>query len=223
MDSNKVNRQQNNKMTDTRVLSAQINYTTVALALCGLIFLFYRPDLVGEVSAGDAVTFLALAGLLGRPIKKLSEVNSKLQRGLAASEDVFEQLDSRVQEDLGSIELKDPVGRLEIRNLTFGYQSSLPSVLKNINLTVEPGRTVALVGRSGSGKTTLASLIARFYDANEGEIRFDGIDLKEIALKSLRKQISVVSQQPTLFNDNLRNNIAYGELSGVKDLSLIHI
>ena len=103
MDSNKVNRQQNNKMTDTRVLSAQINYTTVALALCGLIFLFYRPDLVGEVSAGDAVTFLALAGLLGRPIKKLSEVNSKLQRGLAASEDVFEQLDSRVQEDLGSI------------------------------------------------------------------------------------------------------------------------
>ncbi len=220
MDSNKVNRQQNNKMTDTRVLSAQINYTTVALALCGLIFLFYRPDLVGEVSAGDAVTFLALAGLLGRPIKKLSEVNSKLQRGLAASEDVFEQLDSRVQEDLGSIELKDPVGQLEIRNLTFGYQSSLPSVLKNINLTVEPGRTVALVGRSGSGKTTLASLIARFYDANEGEIRFDGIDLKEIALKSLRKQISVVSQQPTLFNDNLRNNIAYGELSGAEDAAI---
>ena len=172
------------------------------------------------MSAGDAVTFLALAGLLGRPIKKLSEVNSKLQRGLAASEDVFEQLDSRVQEDLGSIELKDPVGQLEIRNLTFGYQSSLPSVLKNINLTVEPGRTVALVGRSGSGKTTLASLIARFYDANEGEIRFDGIDLKEIALKSLREQISVVSQQPTLFNDNLRNNIAYGELSGAEDAAI---
>ena len=219
MDSNKVNRQQNNKMTDTRVLSAQINYTTVALALCGLIFLFYRPDLVGEVSAGDAVTFLALAGLLGRPIKKLSEVNSKLQRGLAASEDVFEQLDSRVQEDLGSIELKDPVGQLEIRNLTFGYQSSLPSVLKNINLTLTR-QDGALVGRSGSGKTTLASLIARFYDANEGEIRFDGIDLKEIALKSLRKQISVVSQQPTLFNDNLRNNIAYGELSGAEDAAI---
>ena len=112
------------------------------------------------------------------------------------------------------------MGQLEIRNLTFGYQSSLPSVLKNINLTVEPGRTVALVGRSGSGKTTLASLIARFYDANEGEIRFDGIDLKEIALKSLRKQISVVSQQPTLFNDNLRNNIAYGELSGAEDAAI---
>ena len=214
MGSNKVNRQQNNKMTDTRVLSAQINYTTVALALCGLIFLFYRPDLVGEVSAGDAVTFLALAGLLGRPIKKLSEVNSKLQRGLAASEDVFEQLDSKVQDDLGSIGLEDAKGQLEIRNLTFSYQVGLPAVLKNINLTVEPGRTVALVGRSGSGKTTLASLIARFYDANEGEIRFDGIDVREVSLKSLRQQISVVSQQPTLFNDSLRNNIAYGELSG---------
>ena len=116
--------------------------------------------------------------------------------------------------------MKEAVGQLEVRNLTFGYQSSLPSVLKNINLTVEPGRTVALVGRSGSGKTTLANLIARFYDANEGEITFDGIDVKEIALKSLRKQISVVSQQPTLFNDNLRNNIAYGELSGAEDAAI---
>ena len=217
LESNKINRQQNIKMTDTRVLSAQINYTTIALALCALIFLFYRPDLVGEVSAGDAVTFLALAGLLGRPIKKLSEVNAKLQRGLAAAEDVFEQLDSAVEEDMGGIEIEKTVGRIEIKDLTFGYGDELVPVLKNINLSVEPGKTLALVGRSGSGKTTLASLIARFYEVSDGEICLDGVNVTDLSLRSLRRQISVVSQQPTLFNDNLRNNIAYGQLSDASD------
>ena len=220
LESNKINRQQNIKMTDTRVLSAQINYTTVALALCALIFLFYRPDLVGEVSAGDAVTFLALAGLLGRPIKKLSEVNAKLQRGLAAAEDVFDQLDAKVEEDSGSVEIKKALGRIEIKDLSFGYDKELVPVLKNINLSVEPGKTLALVGRSGSGKTTLASLIARFYEVSEGEILLDGVNLTDLSLLSLRRQISVVSQQPTLFNDNLRNNIAYGQLSGAADESI---
>ena len=217
LESNKINLQQNIKMTDTRVLSAQINYTTIALALCALIFLFYRPDLVGEVSAGDAVTFLALAGLLGRPIKKLSEVNAKLQRGLAAAEDVFEQLDSAVEEDTGGIEIEKTIGRIEIKDLTFGYDEELVPVLKNINLTVEPGKTLALVGRSGSGKTTLTSLIARFYEVNDGEICLDGVNVTDLSLRSLRRQISVVSQQPTLFNDNLRNNIAYGQLSDASD------
>ncbi len=220
LESNKVNRQQNIKMTDTRVLSAQINYTTVALALCALIFLFYRPDLVGEISAGDAVTFLALAGLLGRPIKKLSEVNAKLQRGLAAAEDVFDQLDASDEQDLGVVEIKKSLGRIEIKDLTFGYDKESVPVLKNINLHVEPGKTLALVGRSGSGKTTLASLIARFYEVSEGEICLDGIRLTDLSLKSLREQISVVSQQPTLFNDNLRNNIAYGQLSDATDESV---
>ena len=213
VDSNKVNRQQNIKMTDTRVFSAQINYTTIALALCGLIFLFYRPDLVGEVSAGDAVTFLGLAGLLGRPIKKLSEVNAKLQRGLAASEDVFAQLDERNEEDAGEIELNQVAGKIELKGVSFSYNGNQDAVLKNINLLVEPGKTVALVGRSGSGKTTLASLIARFYEADKGQILIDGVNIIDLSLRSLRRQISVVSQQPTLFNDNLTNNIAYGELS----------
>ena len=220
LESNKVNRQQNVKMTDTRVLSAQINYTTVALALCALIFLFYRPDLVGDVSAGDAVTFLALAGLLGRPIKKLSEVNAKLQRGLAAAEDVFGQLDSGAEQDEGGVELDRAVGELAIKDLTFSYGKGLVPVLKNINLRVESGKTLALVGRSGSGKTTLASLIARFYEVSEGEISLDGVNLTDLSLRSLREQIAVVSQQPTLFNDNLRNNIAYGQLIGASESSI---
>jgi subfamily B ATP-binding cassette protein MsbA len=212
--SSRVNRQQNLKMAVTKVFSTQINETIVALALCILVLLIY--DSAGSMTSGEAVTFLSWAGLLGRPIRKLSEVNAKLQRGLAAAEDVFGQLDQSLEEDQGGGQLERAVGNLEFEQVTFQYGDGKP-VLNDVSLTINAGQTVALVGRSGSGKTTMASLIPRFYELQQGRILLDGKDIRSYELRTLRKQIALVSQQVTLFNDTLRNNIAYGDLVSSSD------
>lgn len=212
--SNRVNRQQNLKMAVTKVFSAQMNETIIALAICVLIFLLY--DSSGSMTSGEAVTFLTWAGLLGSPIKKLSEVNAKLQRGLAAAEDVFAQLDSAVERDEGSEEIGRATGSLVFEDVSFTYGGDTP-VLRHVNLSIEPGQTIALVGRSGSGKTTIASLIPRFYELEQGRILLDGKDIRSYSLPALRRQIALVSQQVTLFNDTLRNNIAYGDLQDCSD------
>jgi len=212
--SSRVNRQQNLKMAITKVVSAQINETIVALALCILILLLY--DSASTMTSGQAVTFLGLAGMLGRPIRKLSEVNAKLQRGLAAAEDVFAQLDQSVENDQGPERLERAVGSLVFEDVSFQYGADLP-VLRHVSVSIEAGQTVALVGRSGSGKTTLASLIPRFYELESGRILLDGQDICDYDLESLRRQIALVSQQVTLFNDTLRNNIAYGDLLASSD------
>jgi len=205
----RINRQQNLKMSITKVFSAQINETIVALAICILILMLYET--ANDLSSGQAVTFLSMAGLLSRPIRKLSEVNAKLQRGLAAADDVFAQLDESVEQDIGTEVLARASGSLVFEGVSFQYGEDKP-VLRDINLTIEPGQTVALVGRSGSGKTTLASLIPRFYDVTSGRILLDGKDVRSYDLKSLRSQVALVSQQVTLFNDTLRANVAYGDL-----------
>ncbi len=215
--ANKVNRQQNLKMAVTRVLSSQINETIIATALCGLIIMLYRPEIGGGLTSGEAVTFLVLAGMLGKPIRKLSEVNAKLQRGFAAAEDIFAQLDSPIEADSGTHSVEKATGALKFDNVDFAYNEQGPNVLSKISLNIQPGQSVALVGRSGSGKSTLASLLPRFYEIGGGAITLDGIDLRDYEMNSLRRQISVVNQQVTLFNDTLRNNIAYGDAKDASD------
>lgn len=218
--ASKVNRQQNLKMAMTRVFSSQLNETIIAVALCSLILLLYRPDVGGGLSGGEAVMFLSWAGMLGRPIRKLSEINAKLQRGIAAAEDVFSQLDSGVEHDHGSQTLARANGQLLLQGVSFRYQDDGPDVLQDINLDIAAGQKVALVGRSGSGKSTLASLLPRFYDVGRGCISLDGVNINDIQLDSLRQQIALVTQQVTLFNDTLRNNIAYGDLADVDDAAI---
>ena len=138
--SSRVNRQQNLKMAITKVASSQMNETIVGVAICGLIVLLYQ--LAGSVTAGDAVYFLSLAALLGRPIRKLSEVNAKLQRGLVAAADVFTQLDAPTEVDSGTQELERARGDLSIQQLTFYYSEGKP-VLKDVNLDIGAGETVA--------------------------------------------------------------------------------
>ena len=213
----RINRQQSLKMAMTKVMSAQLNETIVALAICILILLLY--DTAEHMTSGQAVTFLSWAGLLGRPIRKLSEVNAKLQRGLAASEDIFSQLDEAIEKNSGTETLTRAAGSLVFEDVSFAYEDGRP-VLRNINLEIAPGQTVALVGRSGSGKTTMASLIPRFYDLESGRILLDGLDIRDYELSVLRRQIALVSQQVTLFNDTLRNNIAYGDLASMSDDAL---
>ncbi|MEM6999683.1 MAG: lipid A export permease/ATP-binding protein MsbA [Pseudomonadota bacterium] len=213
----RINRQQNMKMVITKVSSAQLNETIVATALCGLIFLL--SDTASQMTPGDMVTFLGLAGMLARPIRKLSEVNAKLQRGLAAAEDVFGQLDQAAEPDAGQQEVQRVTGSIRFERVNFQYDEN-EAVLKDINLTIDAGQTVALVGKSGSGKTTLASLLPRFYEVNSGSISIDGMDIQHMKLESLRQQIALVSQHVTLFNDTLRSNIAYGSLADVSEADL---
>lgn len=210
--SSRTNRQQNLKMAVTKVTSSQLNETIVAAALCGIIILLKGV----EMNVADAVTFLSLAGLLGRPIRKLSEVNAKLQRGLAAAEDVFSQLDEPIENDCGELELADVSGQIEFKGVNFSYAGD-KRVLRDINIRIQTGQTIAVVGKSGSGKSTLVSLLPRFYDIASGQITIDGHDIRELKLASLRHNIALVSQDVTLFNDTLKNNIAYGVLADRSD------
>ena len=177
------------------------------------VLLFLVLFLRGDASAGDLVAYITAAGMLPKPIRQLSEVSSTVQRGLAGAESIFAQLDEPEEADRGTEERERVSGRIEIEQLSFGYDGR-QDVLKNIDMRIEPGRMVALVGRSGSGKSTLASLIPRFYPCERGKILIDGIDIRDFTLKNLRRHIALVTQQTSLFNDSVANNIAYGDLAG---------
>jgi len=213
--ASRTNRRQNLKMVATKVFSTQIIQIFVAMALAVLIALLFRPEIGGDLTTGQVVTFLGLAGLLARPIRKLSEVNARLQRGLAAAEDIFGQMDEAPESNLGRLEVDRVTGSLEFRKVSFAYDQGPGEVLRDLNFVVEPGQTVALVGKSGSGKSTVASLIPRFYEPSAGEILLDGEPLSSYELQGLRRQIALVTQQVTLFNDTLQSNIAYGALTKV--------
>jgi ATP-binding cassette, subfamily B, bacterial MsbA len=210
--ASRFNSRQNLKMVATKVASTQIIQMFVAVAMALLIALLFQPEIADGMSAGDVVFFVGLAGLLANPIKKLSEVNARLQRGLAAAEDIFSQLDQMTETDTGTYEIDRVQGRIEYRDVSFRYDNAKGDVLRGIDLTIEPGQTVALVGRSGSGKSTMVSLLPRFYDVSAGEILLDGRPLHEFRLSNLRDQIALVTQEIVLFNDTLERNIAYGSL-----------
>lgn len=177
------------------------------------VLLFLVLLLRGDASAGDLVAYLTAAGMLPKPIRQLSEVSATVQKGLAGAESIFAQLDEPPEADHGVVERERVSGRIEIRGLSFGYDGK-QRVLDGIDMRVEPGQMVALVGRSGSGKSTLASLIPRFYRHARGQILIDGIDIGDFTLRNLRRHIALVTQQTSLFNDSVANNIAYGDLAG---------
>jgi ATP-binding cassette, subfamily B, bacterial MsbA len=216
------NSRQNLKMVATKVASTQIIQMFVAIAIAVLIALLFQPNVAGDMRAGDVVFFVGLAGLLANPIKKLSEVNARLQRGLAAAEDIFLQLDQVTEQDAGEVEIARAQGRIEFRDVRFRYDRSKDDVLRGIDVVIEPGQTVALVGRSGSGKSTLVSLLPRFYDATGGVILLDDRPLSDYRLDNLRDQFALVTQDVVLFNDTLERNVAYGALEDVSRERLQH-
>lgn len=211
-ESSSYNLRQNLKMAFYSSVSSPVIQLLVWSAMALLVWL--ALDIKTNTTAGEFVAYVGAAGMLAKPIRQLSEVLGIIQKGLAACEDLYEFIDSPVEPDEGDYRTSRAEGKVEFRNLSFAYDESSGDVLKDINFTVEPGQTAALVGLSGSGKSTLVSLIARFYEHGNGQILLDDVDVSDYALNNLRDQIAIVTQQVTLFNDTAYNNIAYGGLAG---------
>ena len=210
---NKNNRERNLKLIFIQSLSIPLMQLVIAIFAASIIYYVISADYLEQISIGTFMSYLTAMIMLFAPIKRLSEVNVILQRGIAASESIFTLLDSSCESYDDKI--YQPVDKLalDFKNVNFKYSSSADYILKNITLSIKPGETVALVGKSGSGKTTILDLIPRLYEPSTGTINFNNDDIAKMDLNFIRKQISYVGQDFTLFNDTVYNNIAYGELN----------
>jgi subfamily B ATP-binding cassette protein MsbA len=199
-----------------------------AVALAVIIYLATAQAKTDATSVGGFLSFVAAMLMLTAPIKRLTSISEHMQRGLAAAESVFELLDTRSEQDAGTVVIGRATGRLNFEHLTFAYQNDAAAAqdaprlaLRDICLEIPAGQAVALVGASGSGKSTLANLVPRFYLPSSGRITLDGHDLNELSLASLRSNIALVSQEVVLFNDTLAANIAYGQEREVSEAEII--
>ncbi len=207
---NKYNRYQNMKLATVQAISQPVVMVISSLALGGVIYTASFESLHNELTAGIFATILSTMIAMQGPIKSLTRLNAEFQRGMTACATVFELIDTPAEKDTGTVEVERVKGDLRFDNVSFHYPDHKKLALDRISLSVEQGKTLALVGRSGSGKSTIASLITRFYsELEQGKITLDGIDIQDYTLKSLRSQVALVSQQVTLFNDTIANNIAY--------------
>lgn len=215
--ASRFNRNQSLKLAFVQAVSTPVIQTLLALAL-GILFWFaLDPVILAGFSAGSLVAFITAAAQLGKPIRTLSGVQSIIQRGLAAAEDIFAQSDRPPEPDAGTAALDRARGDLQVKDLTFRYPGSDVAVLEEVSLTIAPGETVALVGRSGSGKSTLVQLLLRFYEPCGGDILLDGLSARDYRLADYRRQFAVVPQTIALFSDTVRDNIDLGGENGLSD------
>ena len=198
------------KRTKIRALSHPIMEIIGGIAIAVVIWYGGSQVISGRSTPGNFFSFFAALFFLYEPIKRLNKENHNVQQGLAASQRVFEIIDRKpeIEDKPDAAELEEIHGVIELKNVSFKYDEKV--VLNNIDLKINKNEVVALVGESGVGKTTLANLIPRFYDITEGCLEIDGIDVRNVTLTSLRKNIALVTQDVILFNDSIRNNIAYG-------------
>ena len=207
------NKQQSLKLAFVQAVSTPIIQTLLALALGALFWFALDPAVLKEFSAGSLVAFITAAAQLGKPIRTLSNIQSIIQRGLAAAEDIFEQLDTELEQNTGGSTLGEVNGRVEFHNIAFRYPGAQSDAISDVSFSVEAGQTVAVVGRSGSGKSTLVKLLARFYTPTGGHITLDGQDIQGIELANYREQLAFVPQAINLFSDTIAGNIALGTMS----------
>ncbi|QIR14734.1 lipid A export permease/ATP-binding protein MsbA [Shewanella aestuarii] len=207
---NNANRYQNMKLAVAQSVSQPLIMVIGSFALAFVLYAASWDSMKSELTAGTFAAILGAMLAMLQPIKNLTRVNAEFQRGIAACTTVFELLDTAPESDNGTHTVERAQGHLQFKNVTFSYPEQDRKALDNIEFEVKPGKTVALVGRSGSGKSTIASLITRFYGGlSEGDILLDDTSIYDYQLKNLRDQVALVSQQVTLFNDTIANNIAY--------------
>ena len=216
------NKQQSLKLAFVQAASTPIMQTLLALALGALFWFALDPEVLTEFSAGSLVAFITAAAQLGKPIRTLSSIQSIIQRGLAAAEDIFVQLDTPPESDEGSERPAQVKGKVEFRAIDFKYPSAQTNAISDVSFLIEPGQTVAVVGRSGSGKSTLVKLLARFYLPTSGEILLDGQNVKDIALAHYREQLAFVPQNITIFSDSVAGNIALGAMNDSERKAIEH-
>jgi len=207
---NEHNRRSNMRLVLTRGLSNPVVQMVTIVGASFVLSIAISEAIRGAMSMGDLMAFLVALVNIAQPLRSLVNVTGPIQQGIAAGESIFEMLDER-PEPTGGTKAPDRVrGEVQFEHVSFSYPAGKGVALRDIDFTVESGEMVAIVGRSGSGKSTLVNLLPRFYDADSGAVRIDGVDVREYELRSLREQIAVVSQDVVLFNDTIRANIAFG-------------
>ena len=223
---NENNRKHNTKLLSTKAIGDALTIFIASLGVAGVVFVATTDEVKNTMSVGDFSGFITAMVLLMTPLKRLTNVNAMIQKGVAAASSIFILIDENNEQDIGHQEAGILKGSIEFRDITFSYDPQYGSTLKNINLSIKSGETVAIVGKSGSGKTTLVNLLPRFYDISSGFLSIDHQSIEEYSLSSLRANISVVTQEVTLFNDTIMNNIAYGDYSSEaidKAISAAHL
>ena len=209
LEANASNKNQNLKLEATGNLATPIIQILVSISLSLVAFFALGSQLGIALDAETFVAFFTAAGLMAKPIRQLSNINIIIQKGLAAANEIFDQLDQQNEDNSGNIE-SQILGNIEFKNVSFSYDTG-GLIIDDVSFKIDRNETVAIVGKSGSGKSTIANLIPRFYNHSKGEVLIDGISVNDYSLKHLRSSISIVNQSPSLFNDTIAKNIAYGD------------
>ena len=210
-EASRFNRNQSLKLAFVQAISTPIIQTLLALALGALFWFALDPGVLASFSAGSLVAFITAAAQLGKPIRTMSNIQSIIQRGLAAAEDIFDQLDTPAEPDTGTVGVERLSGDVHFNQVAFRYPGAQSDAISDISFSAAEGTSTAIVGRSGSGKSTLVKLLARFYEPNAGAIAVAGQDIAAIKLADYRRSLGFVPQQITLFSESVANNIALGD------------
>ncbi|MCG8369757.1 MAG: lipid A export permease/ATP-binding protein MsbA [Proteobacteria bacterium] len=213
-DADTRNRRQNLKLIRVRSLGGAVTQIVFGFGIALVIYMAARETLKDALTAGQFIAFFSAMLLMLQPVRRITNVNATLQRGVAGADSLFAILDEEDERDRGRVAIDRVRGDVSFRDVRFSYRGGNGSVLDGVSIDVGAGQTLAIVGRSGSGKTTLASLLPRFYELDAGDILIDGTSIRDYSLASLRNNIALVSQDVVLFNDTIANNLAYGQLRG---------
>ncbi len=214
-------RRNNMRKVITKAASTPVIHILVGFVLVAVLAIAAQPGIASEETAGGFVSFIIAMTAILTPARKLTLLNEILQTGIAAGQSVFALIDTDPEQNNAGKTLLSCKGEIKYNNVCFKYESREAKTLEKINLTINPGETVAFVGKSGSGKSTIVNLLPRFYELDEGSITIDDMDITEYSLASLRDQIATVNQDVTLFNDTIANNIAYAQNLDANDKKVI--